>query len=173
MLPTVWEYGAPILDDGVRRCRMRSVIPWRRNGVNVLDEFRGMENVLGRFFGEPFAEYLRTEPAAWAPRVDVEETDKEIFVTADVPGVDPKDVEVTVLDGSLIVKGEKKEEREENKKNFHRVERFTGSFYREIPLPSGTDPDKISATTTKGVLKICVPKKPEVLPKKIAVKALV
>jgi HSP20 family protein len=152
---------------------MRNLIPWRRNGVTGFDDFRGMENMLARFFGEPMGEFARFEPTPWAPRVDVEETDKEILITADVPGVDPKDVEVTVCDGSLVVKGEKKEEREENKKNFHRVERFTGSFYREIPLPSGTDFDKISAATAKGVLRVCVPKKAEVLPKKIAVKATV
>jgi len=63
--------------------------------------------------------------------------------------VDAKDVEISVVDGLLIVKGEKKEEREEKKKNYHAVERFIGNFYREVPLPPTADPDKIAATSAK------------------------
>jgi HSP20 family protein len=127
-----------------------------------------MEDWTRRFFAEPFEEAAYTP--AWAPRVDVEETEKEVVVKADLPGVDPEDLDVSVLDGVLILRGAKKEEKEEKGKSFHRVERFRGEFYRELPLPAGVDPDKIAATCAKGVVTVSIPKKPAALPKKIAVK---
>ena len=63
------------------------------------------------------------------------ETDKEIVIKADIPGVDPKDVDISVNDGAIILRGEKKEEREDKKRNYHRVERFVGHSYRQVPLP--------------------------------------
>lgn len=150
---------------------MASLIPWRTTG-DVLEQFRHeMSNVMDRFFGPTAAETGNGGKMTWSPRVDIEETDKELLVKADLPGVEPKNVEITVRDGMLTLKGERKEEREKKEKTYHRVERFVGSFYREIPLPSGTDPDKISAETAKGVITISIPKKPEAQPKKIAVKA--
>jgi HSP20 family protein len=150
---------------------MKSLIPWRQRSGDSLDLFRrDMWDMFERFFGEPL-EGDRRELAAWAPRVDIAETDKEVQVKADLPGVDAKDLEVTVSDGSLVLRGEKKEEREEKKKDYHRVERFEGCFYRQIPLPPGTDPDKISAASSKGVVTITIPKTPQAQPKKIAVKA--
>jgi HSP20 family protein len=81
-----------------------------------------------------------------------------------------KDLVITVENNVLVLRGEKKEEKEEKKKNYHRLERFFGEFYREIPLPIGADTEKIAATSAKGVITITIPKKPEILPKKIAVK---
>jgi HSP20 family protein len=107
----------------------------------------------------------------WAPRVDVEETEKEILVKADLPGVDAKNIDISVTNDVLALRGEKKEQHEEKKKNYHRIERFQGEFYREISLPPGADPDKIVATSGKGVVTITIPKRPGVLPRKIAVKA--
>jgi HSP20 family protein len=149
---------------------MKSLIPWRQRSADLLDTFRqDMRDVFERFFGEPvIAE--KGEMLTWAPRVDIAETDKEIQVKADLPGVDAKDVEISVSDGSLVLRGEKKEEREEKKKDYHRVERFEGRFYREIPLPSGTDPDKISATSSKGVVTVSIPKAAQAQAKKITVK---
>jgi HSP20 family protein len=148
---------------------MRSLIPWRRDG-GVLDPLQfEMEDLFHRFL-EPF-QATGAAFQAWAPRVDVEETDKEIVVKADLPGVDPKDVDISVVGGSLVLKGEKKEERAEKKKGYHRIERFGGQFYREIPIPAETDPDKIAATSCKGVITITIPKKPEAQPKKVVVKA--
>jgi HSP20 family protein len=148
---------------------MKSLIPWRRT-TGLLEPFRlEMEDLFERFFG--LEEGGNGSAKAWAPRVDVEETDKEILVKADLPGVDPKDVDIAVAEGALVLKGEKKEVKEEKKKNYHRVERFAGQFYREIPLPAGTDAEKISAASAKGVITVTIPKKPEAQPKKIAVKA--
>jgi len=150
---------------------MKSLTPFRQRNGGFLEPLRQeMESVFDRFFGEPFEE-VGTSLKVWAPRVDVEETDKEIFVKADLPGVDAKDVEISVSDGSLILKGEKKEQREEKKRTYQFVERFVGKFYRELPLPSSADPDKIAATSCKGVITITIPKKPDAQPKKIAVKA--
>jgi HSP20 family protein len=129
-----------------------------------------MEELFERFL-EPFELKGNGKVAAWTPRVDVEETEKEYLVRVDLPGIDPKDVDVSMEEGSLILKGEKKEEKEEKKKNFHRVERFVGRFYREIPLPAGVEPEMITAAVTKGVMTVTIPKKPEVLPKKIAITA--
>jgi len=128
-----------------------------------------MEDLFQRFV-VPLDETVFEAAQTWTPRVDVEETDKEIVVKVDLPGVEAKDVEVCVIDGLLVLKGEKKEEREEKGKNYHRTERFVGQFYREVPLPPGVDPEKIVATSSKGVVMVTVPKKPEVMPKKIAVK---
>ena len=105
----------------------------------------------------------------WTPRVDVEETEKEILVKADLPGIDPKAIEISIENGILTIRGEKKEEKEEKKKNYHRIERFTGMFYRQIPLPTGVDADKITATNANGVVTVSIPKKPEAQPKRIAI----
>jgi HSP20 family protein len=149
---------------------MRSLIPLRGRTERFFAPLRDeMEDLFQRFMAPLDQTVFGTVPT-WTPRVDVEETDKAIVVKVDLPGVEAKDVEVSVIAGSLILKGEKKEEREEKGKNYHRTERFVGEFYREVPLPPGTDPEKIVATSCKGVVKIAIPKKPEVQPKKIAVK---
>lgn len=148
---------------------MRSLIPWRRRMELPLTPFwPEAGRLIRRFFGD--LEEAAPEEEIWAPRVDVEETEKEIVVKADLPGVEPKDVEVTVSDGALVLRGERKEEHEEKGKNYRRVERFVGKFYRELPLPEGADTEKITATGAHGVLTVIVPRKAEVLPKKIPVK---
>jgi HSP20 family protein len=149
---------------------MRTLIPWRRTNRLFMEPFREEVNELfQRFFGAPAEEGAVVQ--AWSPRVDVEETEKEIVVKADLPGVDPKDVEITVADGALVLKGEKKEEKEEKKKNYHRVERFVGQFYRELALPPGADAEKISASSAKGVITVTIPKTAAAQPKKVTVKA--
>jgi HSP20 family protein len=150
---------------------MRNLIPWRNPNTGLLEPLRQeMEELFQRFLEPLGGNGHRTLPA-WAPRVDIAETDKEVVVKADLPGVDAKDVEISVADAALVLRGEKKEEKEEKKKNYHRVERFLGQFYREIPLPAGADPERITAASAKGVITITIPKKPEVQPKKIPVKA--
>lgn len=147
---------------------MTALSPWRP--FATIEPFRKeMDSLFDRFFGGDANGSMIPAAQAWTPRVDVEETDKEIVVKADLPGVDAKAVEVTVQDGILTVRGEKKEEKEEKRKNYHRVERFAGSFFRAIALPPGADADKISAASANGVVTITVPKKPDLQPKKIAV----
>jgi HSP20 family protein len=150
-----------------------NLVPWRRGGqMDLFQQLqREMDQLMQRFFGEADGGTGRTDLVAWAPRVDVEEDDKQFVVKADLPGVDPKDVEVSVVENALVLRGQKKEEREEKKKNYHRVERFEGQFYREIPLPRGIDADKVQAKSANGVVTVTIPKKAEAQPKKIAVQA--
>ncbi len=147
---------------------MSELAHWR--GVGLLDEARKeMEGVFNRFFG-PVSIGDRVAKHPWSPRVDMTENNKAIEVLADLPGVDPKDVEITLEDGVLTVKGEKKEEHEEKDKNFHKTERFVGSFYRQIVLPSSADEAKVSASSANGTIKIHIPKKASAQPKKVTVK---
>ena len=103
-----------------------------------------------------------TAGMAAAPRIDVSETDTELKIEAELPGIDEKDVEVVLSDGRLTIKGEKKQEKEEKKKDYHLVERSYGSFARSIALPFEADPDQVKASFAKGVLTVTVPKPPEV-----------
>jgi HSP20 family protein len=138
--------------------------PYRR-GMNLLESFREeMEDLFDRVTGD--GRLARQ----WSPRVDVEETDKEIVVKADLPGVDPKDVDIQIQDNVLMLRGGKEEKKEEKKKNYHRIERFSGQFYRAIGLPAGADADKVTATTANGTVTVTIPKKAEAQPKKVAIK---
>jgi len=92
------------------------------------------------------------------PAVNVSETDKEIRVDAELPGLDVKDVEVSLEGGALLIKGEKKFEEEKKKDNFHRIERSYGTFTRSVPLPCNVDAKGVSATFEKGVLHVVLPK---------------
>jgi HSP20 family protein len=108
-----------------------------------------------------------------APAVDVTEGDKAYGVTAELPGMDEKSIEVKVVNGSLTIKGEKQEEKEEKKKDYYLHERRFGAFERSFDLPEGVDADKIEASFKKGVLTVTLPKKSEAQKpeKKIEVKA--
>lgn len=149
---------------------MKALIPWEGTENWLTDFRREMDETMQRFF-RPVAESRGLMAKTWSPRVDVEETDKAILVKADLPGVKPEEVEITVTDGSLVLRGERKEEKEEKGKSYQRVERFVGKFYREIDLPPGVDKEKIAAECTNGVITVTIPKPPQVQPKKIAVKA--
>jgi HSP20 family protein len=108
-----------------------------------------------------------------APAVDVAETEKSYEITAELPGLDEKHVEVKVANGGLTIKGEKQEEKEEKKKGYYLHERHFGSFERSFHIPDGVDVEKIEAIFKKGVLKVTLPKKPEAQKpeKKIEIKA--
>ncbi|HTY65640.1 MAG TPA: Hsp20/alpha crystallin family protein [Alphaproteobacteria bacterium] len=112
---------------------------------------------------------------SWAaePAVDILEKDKAYEITAELPGMDEKNIEVKLVDGGLTIKGEKQEEKEEKKKDYFVHERHFGSFERRFRVPEGVDADKIEASFKKGVLTVTLPKKPEAQKpaKKIDVKA--
>ena len=150
---------------------MNHLIP-QRGGLGLLDDVRHeFDSVLARFFGNGNAFELESKAMSWSPRVDVSETDKAITVKADIPGVSPEDIEVTIANGALALRGEKREETKEEKDNVRRSERFVGKFYRSIPLPEGCDPERITAETAKGVVTVTIPRKASAQPRKIAVKA--
>ena len=93
--------------------------------------------------------------------MDVKETDKEIHIIAELPGIDEKDIDVSLSQNTLTIKGEKKSEVEDNKEGYHRVERRYGSFHRSIPLPCEVNDEKIAAHFKKGVLTVQLPKTPQ------------
>jgi len=108
------------------------------------------------------------------PKMDVSETHDEIEVTAELPGMEEKDIDVSLSKEVLTIRGEKKQEKEEKKKDFYRMERMYGSFHRSIPLPAEIDTEKVEAKFKNGVLTIKLPKTPEAKKevKKIAVKTV-
>jgi HSP20 family protein len=134
-----------------------------------------MNRMFDRFFDDPFDLMPFESPrlAEFSPRIDVSETDKEIVVKAELPGMDEKDINLSLEQDSLVISGEKKTENEEKGKNFHRVERSFGSFSRVIPLPMEVEVDKVEAEFKKGLLTITLPKPASAVKtsKKITIKA--
>ena len=107
---------------------------------------------------------------SWVPSLDVAETKNEIVVKAEVPGMDPKDIDVSLSDGILTIKGEKKQEKEKKEEDYHLVERSYGSFTRSVQLPAQVRSDKIQASHKNGVLRIVLPKSEEAKKKEVKIK---
>jgi len=136
-----------------------------------------MDRLFEDSFWSPF-ELMRRTPqmisqgsrGGWMPQVDVSETDKEIRVKVNAPGVDPNQVNISVEEDVLTISGRTEEKREEKGENFYRLEREYGSFQRSMELPHGADTDKIEATAKNGVIHIMISKKPESRRKAITVK---
>lgn len=105
----------------------------------------------------------------WAPAVDIKETDSAFEIHADIPGVNPDDIEVHMEKGILSIKGERESETKDEKEGYKRIERQHGVFYRRFSLPDTANADKISAKSHNGVLEITIPKQDEVKPRKITV----
>jgi HSP20 family protein len=106
----------------------------------------------------------------WQPAVDIYETADSIVIKAELPDVDQKDIEVRIEDSTLILKGERKHEDEVKKENYHRIERYFGTFQRSFSLPTSINQEKVEANCEKGVLTITLPKKEETKPKQISIK---
>ena len=109
--------------------------------------------------------------SAWRPAVDIKEEPNQFVILADLPGVDPKDIEITMDKGVLTIKGERVSGMEETREGYRRVERLHGTFYRRFSLPDTADADHIEARGRNGVLEIILPKHAEVQPRKISVKS--
>jgi HSP20 family protein len=107
----------------------------------------------------------------WSPAVDIEEQTSRFVITADVPGVAPEDIEVTMENGILTIKGERNEEQNVERAGFRRAERVSGSFYRRFSLPDSANPEKISAHGKNGVLEIVIPKGEKAQARRISVKS--
>jgi HSP20 family protein len=155
---------------------LRSLIPVGRDRAIGRREFPDMFTSLQREIERLFDDFTRGWPVAaqkseLVPSMDVTETDKEIEITAELPGLEEKDVQVNVADNVLTITGEKKVEKDEKDRNYRLFERSYGSFYRALELPSGVDGSAIKATLSNGVLKVVVPKPAPAQAKKVEVKA--
>ena len=132
---------------------MRTMAPW---GGNLKRE---MERFFDRF-AEPVWDPFETMAGDWAPKLDVSETKDAMVVTADMPGVDPKEIEIGLTGDLLTLKGEKEKRTEEKEERYHRVERTYGAFLRSVRLPMAVDGSNVTATFRNGVLVVTLPKTP-------------
>ena len=141
--------------------------------VTPLRDFEKMRREMDRLWDSFFEGGLRrrTEEAGeWLPSLDLAETKDGIIVKAEVAGMDPKDIDISLSDGMLTIKGEKKQEKEEKEADYHLVERSYGAFTRSVRLPSEVQSDKISASYKNGILKITLPKSEKAKKKEIKIK---
>ena len=143
---------------------------WRPRGL-ARSPFRELAREMEDAFGRFFPAWSEERSYAWMPAVDMVDEKDEIVIKADLPGLDQKDIEVTVQDGTLTIRGERKEEKEEKKEGYYYAERSHGSFLRSLALPTGVDADKVKATFTKGVLEVHLPKAREAKGKTVEIKA--
>lgn len=143
--------------------------PW-----NLLDKFSEELNRLGgmqeQVNRELDGDNSNVVTSHWRPAVDIKEEKDRFVILADLPGVDPKDIEVTMENGVLTLKGERASDKEESHEGYKRVERIRGTFYRRFSLPDTADADRIEATGKNGVLEITLPKSEKGQPRKITVK---
>ncbi|MEX2113036.1 MAG: Hsp20/alpha crystallin family protein [Pirellulales bacterium] len=157
-----------------------TLIPWKQRRAETagqLSPATGFRTEMDRLFDSFFSDVPtvwgdRGWPAmAWQPAMDVEETDKQVLVRAELPGVTPDDLDVSIQHGALVISGEKKESEERKESGYLYQERRYGSFRREIALPTAVDEQNVKAEYKDGVLHISLEKSQEALPKKIQVTA--
>ena len=143
------------------------LVPWKHFGE--LGSFRGeMDRLRDKLFGErPLARAFTEE---WAPSVDISETKDNFIVKAELPGLESKDVNVSISGDLLVIKGEKKKEEEEKDEHHHYVERYSGSFQRSFRIPVNIQADKVEATFDKGILKVTLLKAEDAKKKEIEIK---
>jgi HSP20 family protein len=159
---------------------IRNLVPFGKKDVPVKREDehpfsllrREMDSLFDNFFRGFDIEPFESRMGAFSPKVDVTENEKEIKISAELPGMDEKDIDVSLQKDMLTIKGEKKEEKEDKGKDYYRMERSYGSFSRTIPLSVEVETDKVEAKFKKGVLSITLPKTAKAVAetKKIAVK---
>jgi len=145
--------------------------------MTVWDPFREMESLLGRYSQATGRGLLPDDAdpgsglAEWSPTVDIEESDVSYLIKADIPGVEKKDIDVSLDDGVLSITGEKHTETETGKgTKHHRTERFCGNFARRFTLPTAIEADHVDAHYKDGVLSLMIPKAEEAKPKSIDIK---
>ncbi|GLI35215.1 MAG: Hsp20/alpha crystallin family protein [Deltaproteobacteria bacterium] len=142
------------------------LIPWSPQ-KELTSLRKEMDNLLNRFFGESRFPSLFSQE--WSPAVDISETDECIYVKAELPGLEAKDIDVSLVGDRLTIKGEKTKEAEKKGEHFHSIERYSGSFQRSFRLPSTVQMEKIEATFEKGILTVVLPKTEEAKSKEIKI----
>ena len=155
---------------------LKSLIPVGRERGLASQPFLSLQREIDRLFDDFTRGFPTFAPAGvdggkLMPVTDVTETDKEIEITAELPGLEEKDVTISLADNLLTIRGEKKAEKEQKDKNYRVVERSYGAFERTLELPDGVNPESIKATIAKGVLTVTVPKPAPAQAKTIAVKS--
>ena len=146
---------------------IRSYEPW-----NLLDRFQEQLSQLGyanRDIANGDHDQSHVVTSHWRPAVDIKEEADRFVIMADLPGVDPGDIEITMENGVLSIKGERKSEIRDEKEGYKRVERVSGTFYRRFSLPDSADAERIEAKGKDGVLEVSLPKHEKVQPRRIAV----
>lgn len=133
-----------------------NLMPWRRQ--TPLTNLSTLQQEMNRIFEDAFAPSLRFNESQVVPAIDIKEDDKYLTVTAELPGVDKKDIQVEVRDNVLVIRGEKQSEKREDKDNWHSLERSYGSFSRRMLLPCDVDDGHADASMDKGVLTLKLPK---------------
>jgi HSP20 family protein len=153
---------------------MGALTRWDPFRIDPFRELEEMSNRLSRIFGRPLPpkEGGKEEMtiAEWSPLVDITEDDKEYLIKAELPEVKKEDVKLSIHDNVLSISGERKYEKEEKGKKYHRVERAYGSFMRSFTLPEDADAGKVGAEYKDGILKVHLPKSEKAKPKSIEVK---
>jgi len=134
---------------------MRSLMPW--TGVGGLKQ--EMDRLLERFIEPQWSDFLAG--GDWAPSLDVSETKEAFIVKVEIPGIDTSDINVSLQESLLTIRGEKKQEKMERDERYHRVERSHGAFTRAVRLPMPVDGDKVTAAFKNGLLTVTLPKMPE------------
>ena len=166
---------------------LNQLIPWNwgKNGESLSRDagspFGEFQKEMNRLFDNFSENMFSLSPMKWNmpeisaayPKMDVSETDKEFKITAELPGVEEKDIDVSISNEMLTIKGEKKAEKEEKKPNYYRMERSYGTFQRSIPLPTEVEKDQVQASFKKGVLNIVLPKSEKAVKesKKVTIKS--
>lgn len=139
---------------------VRDIKPWKDKGTELSrydDPFSVVRNRMNTLFDDFFDRGFACGKS-FVPSVDVLDKGKEVLVSAELPGLEEKDIDVTVDENSLTIRGVKQDENKEERKGYYRMERTYGSFHRTVPLPAAVDRDKVKAAFKKGVLKITLPK---------------
>ena len=151
-----------------------NIIPYRE-GKSWFDPLNGLDSLqseIGNFL-RPMSKLIGEDGGIfereWRPAIDVYDSDNALLVKADIPGLKKDEIDVSIHDGTLTIKGEKKMENEVNEENYFRSERFYGSFTRSIQLPTEVERDKVTATYKDGVLELKLPKREEAKTKRISV----
>jgi HSP20 family protein len=144
-----------------------ALMRWRpmRDLLSIQEE---VNRLFDEFFGK-FPSRLDVFETGWTPSVDIIETKDDIVVEAELPGIRQEDINVSITDNVLTIKGEKKQEKEVKEENYHRIERSYGAFQRSFTLPTAVQADKAKASFKDGVLKVVIPKAEEAKPKEIKI----
>ena len=142
-------------------------------GLTPFRDFERMTKEMDRFWDSFLEGTLRKRDEVgteWLPSLDVSETKNDFVVKAELPGIDPKDIDISLTDGMLTIRGEKKQGREEKEENYHLIERNYGTFSRSVSLSREVKLDKINASYKDGVLRVVLPKSEEAKKKEIKIK---